>query len=263
MFTQANLNELRRTVRGLQTGSGDKRAVQIIDRLLDAVYPLIHEMGVTQAEWDAALRFLGETDPIMMRAIAWTLGLSQIVQENNSRLGEAATAECIEGPFHRPDAPIVANGAALHQEDDGGEYLFLEGRVLDTEGHPLAGAELDVWAANGEGNYSFFDPNQPERNCRGRLRSAADGGYAVFAPGRGEGSAGGRAHAARFGRGDGGAGGRSAVSCGGVRFPLAAGGLTGRCDWSKRSSCERFKPPTPRPGSPNCSRKWSAGRPSS
>lgn len=182
MFTQENLNELRQTVRGLQTGTGNKRAVQIVDRLLDAVYPVLHEMAVTQAEWDAAIRFLGETDPVMMRAVAWTLGLSQIVQENNSRLGKAATAECIEGPFHRPDAPAVANGAPLHQADDGGEFLFVEGRVLDTEGRPLAGAELDVWAANGEGNYSFFDPSQPEQNCRGRLRSGEDGGYAVYSP---------------------------------------------------------------------------------
>ncbi len=182
MFTQENLNALRRTVRELQTGVGDKRAVQVIDRLLDAVYPVLYEMRVTQAEWDAALRFLGETDPVMMRAVAWTLGLGQIVQENNSRLGDAATAECIEGPFHRPDAPVLANGAPLHQVDDGAEYLFIEGRVRDSTGRTLADVDLDVWAANGEGNYSLFDPSQPVQNCRGRLRSGADGSYVVFAP---------------------------------------------------------------------------------
>ncbi len=182
MFTRENLNELRRTVRGLQTGDGDERAIAVIDRLLDAVYPVLYEMKVTPAEWEAALRFLGETDTVMMRGVAWMLGLSQIVQENNSKIGAAATAECIEGPFHRPDAPIVANGAPLHQVDDGAEDPFIEGKVLDTDGRSVADAELDVWAANGAGNYSFFDPSQPEQNCRGRLRSGADGRYRVFAP---------------------------------------------------------------------------------
>ncbi len=180
MFTEEDLHKLRETVRGLQTGSGNPRAVAIIDRLLDAVYPVIREMQITPAEWDAAVRFLGETDPVMMRAVAWCLGLSQIVEESNSRIGPQATQACIEGPFHRPGAPELPLDAPLHQVDDGAELLFIEGRVLDTSGHAVADAQLDVWYANGKGNYSFFDPGQPEHNCRGKLRSGADGSYRVF-----------------------------------------------------------------------------------
>lgn len=183
MFTNEDLLSLRATVRGLQTGNGDLRVVEVVDRLLDAVYPVLVETKVTRAEWDAAVRFLGETDPVMMRAIAWCVGLSQVVEESNSRVGPDATPECIEGPFHRPGAPEIASGAPLHQVDDGvAEYLFLSGRVLDAAGHPLPGASLDVWAANGAGNYSFFDPSQPEHNGRGRFRAGPDGGWEVFAP---------------------------------------------------------------------------------
>jgi hydroxyquinol 1,2-dioxygenase len=182
MLTNEQLADFRRKVRSLQTGSGDARAIAVIDRLLDAVYPVLLETRVSRAEWDAAIRFLGETDPVMMRAIAWCLGLSQVVEEANSRIGPGATPECIEGPFHRPGAPELEIGAPLHQADDGrSEYLFLEGRVLDTAGRPLAGASLDVWAANAEGTYSFFDPTKPEHDCRGRFRTGADGRWKVFA----------------------------------------------------------------------------------
>lgn len=183
MFTAEDLPAFRAKVRALRTGSGNSRAIEVLDALIDAVAPVLIEKRVRPDEWEAAVRFLGETDPVMMRAVAWCLGLSQVVQEANSRIGPSATPECIEGPFHVPGAPELPLGAAMHKVDDGAEYLFLGGRVLSTRGGaPLAGAELDVWAADGRGEYSFFDPTQPEHNCRGRFRTDAAGRWEVFAP---------------------------------------------------------------------------------
>ena len=43
-----------------------------------------------------------------------------------------------------------------------GETMVMEGRVLDIDGKPVAGAIVDVWHANELGRYSHFDPDQAE-----------------------------------------------------------------------------------------------------
>ena len=54
---------------------------------------------------------------------------------------------------------------------DPGERLYIDGRVLDETGKPIADAELRVWQADGNGVY------QDDR-YRGIFRTAKDGGYA-------------------------------------------------------------------------------------
>lgn len=55
-----------------------------------------------------------------------------------------------EGPYYTPGSPerknIVGPGTI-------GNRLTLTGRVLDTQGNPIAHAWLDFWHADGEGNY--------------------------------------------------------------------------------------------------------------
>ena len=53
----------------------------------------------------------------------------------------------------------------------------MEGRVLDTNGKPVAGAIVDVWHANEHGRYSHFDPEQPEYALRRRIETDAQGRY--------------------------------------------------------------------------------------
>ncbi|MDX1900021.1 catechol 1,2-dioxygenase, partial [Pseudomonas aeruginosa] len=64
--------------------------------------------------------------------------------------------------------------------DDGrdpGTVMFLQGRVSGPDGQPLAGAIVDVWHANTQGTYSYFDSSQSEYNLRRRIRTDADGRY--------------------------------------------------------------------------------------
>ena len=53
----------------------------------------------------------------------------------------------------------------------------MQGRVRDGDGNGIAGAVLDVWGTDDEG---LYDSQHAERvvDCRGRLRTAADGGFA-------------------------------------------------------------------------------------
>lgn len=180
MLTEQQLKEWREKVRRQQTGEGDPRIVKAVDRIFDALFPAILEAEPTLEEWFAFLDFIGNAGAVQIKGIAWILGITQIVEELNSPFGPDATDQCVEGPFHRPGAKVVPSGAPLFEVEDDGDYLFFEGRVLDTKGAPLSGVEIDVWGTNGHGRYSFFDPGQPEFNCRGKIRSATDGAYSIF-----------------------------------------------------------------------------------
>jgi len=55
--------------------------------------------------------------------------------------------------------------------------MFLDGQVLDAEGQPLAGAIVDLWHANTNGTYSYFDTTQSEYNLRRRIVTDSEGRY--------------------------------------------------------------------------------------
>jgi hydroxyquinol 1,2-dioxygenase len=86
-----------------------------------------------------------------------------------------ATEATVFGPFHVDDAPATAQGADIAGGAPG-TPLFVNARVLDLQGQPVAGAEVDVWQADDEG---LYDVQRPElgrtRRARGVLHSDAEG----------------------------------------------------------------------------------------
>src|SRR4051812_37399674 len=63
------------------------------------------------------------------------------------------TSPDILGPFYKAGAPFREGGRLAGPHD--GKPLILHGTVRDTSGELIAGlgAVLDVWQANGEGDY--------------------------------------------------------------------------------------------------------------
>ena len=55
-----------------------------------------------------------------------------------------------EGPFYSPNTPLRS---VLRETDTVGLPLILEGRVLSPDCRPIAGAVLDVWSCDGNGDY--------------------------------------------------------------------------------------------------------------
>jgi catechol 1,2-dioxygenase len=89
------------------------------------------------------------------------------------------TPRTIEGPLYVAGAPLCEYQTRM---DDGSEdgtatVMFLEGRVTDLNGQPIAGATVDLWQANTQGNYSYFDKSQSEFNLRRRILTDANGCY--------------------------------------------------------------------------------------
>jgi catechol 1,2-dioxygenase len=62
--------------------------------------------------------------------------------------------------------------------DAKGESCLFTGRVLSTDGAPIAGARIDVWSDNADGFYDVQQPGiQPKWNNRGIFTTGADGAY--------------------------------------------------------------------------------------
>ncbi|GAA0895153.1 MULTISPECIES: dioxygenase family protein [Streptomyces violaceusniger group] len=97
----------------------------------------------------------------------------------------------MEGPAHRPGAPVLHSPAVLPMRpDEPGEPLIVSGTVRTTTGDPLAGAALEIWQIDANNVYSGMDtsdfeplniPNDstgiPANNLRARIITDADGRY--------------------------------------------------------------------------------------
>ena len=73
------------------------------------------------------------------------------------------------GPFYRPGAPRRED---ITDPGTFGNPLVLTGRVYDARCRPVAGAVLDVWQADGAGEY-----DNTGFRLRGVLTTGPDGGY--------------------------------------------------------------------------------------
>ncbi len=89
------------------------------------------------------------------------------------------TAADIEGPFYLPDSPERSD---LDTVGDDGIALVIRGRVSDAACAPMAGAIVEIWHADPEGEYD----NGDTYNYRGWVRTGADGAYSfrTLMPGR-------------------------------------------------------------------------------
>lgn len=167
----------------------DARFKTIMASLIEHLHAFVREVDLTEAEWASAVQFLMETgkgsQPQRNEFILLsdTLGVSMLVvslaqaRKSASMQGATkATEATVEGPFYWQGAPEVPLGANIARGVPGEPALY-QGSVTDIEGKPLAGALLDIWSGDGEGNYDVQLQNPPTMRARGRLRTDADGQY--------------------------------------------------------------------------------------
>ena len=163
----------------------DPRLREVMAALVRHLHAFAREVRLTDQEWLAGVRFLTATgqqcDDVRQEMILLsdTLGLSSLVDLVNHAADEPSVTEpTVLGPFYVPDAPWREAGASMVEYDDGGEPAILRGRVVGSDGRPLAGAVLDVWQNAATGFYAVQQPGvQPPGNLRGRYRTDAEGRY--------------------------------------------------------------------------------------
>jgi hydroxyquinol 1,2-dioxygenase len=157
------------------------RLKQVLSALVTHLHDFAREVKLTEAEWMQGIRFLTATGQMCNDTrqefilLSDTLGLSMLVVALNQARPPGATEATVFGPFHVDDAPAAAQGADIAGGAPG-TPLFVNARMLDLQGRPLADAEVDVWQADDNG---LYDVQQPElgltRRARGVLRSDAQG----------------------------------------------------------------------------------------
>jgi hydroxyquinol 1,2-dioxygenase len=161
----------------------DARLKQIMQSLIKHLHGFVRDIEPTEKEWAAAIDFLTRagqmSDEKRQEVILFSdvMGVSMLVDAINHRLASGATPTTVEGPFHVPNAPTVADGGNMAKGAPG-IPCFVVGKVRDLDGRPVAGAKLDLWQTDGEGLYEAQrDVTEPW--MRGLYRSQPDGSYTI------------------------------------------------------------------------------------
>ncbi|HXR90566.1 MAG TPA: dioxygenase [Steroidobacteraceae bacterium] len=161
-----------------ETGQvADPRTRQILQSLIRHLHAFAREVRLTEREFNTAINLVSRLGQLTndnhneTRLIAGSLGLSTLVCLMNN----GVTSANLLGPFWRQGAPFVENGGSIVRSPTPGAPLFFTGRVVDSQGNPIAQANVDVWHASTRGLYENQDPTQAEWNLRGRFLTDAAG----------------------------------------------------------------------------------------
>ncbi len=163
-------------------GCPDPRLRTVLSSVVRHLHECAVENALTESELMAGIRFLTDvghrsTDRRQeFILLSDTLGLSMLVDLINHGTVTAATESTVLGPFYVSGAPWRADGGAI-TDDLGSEPLIVNGRVVDTSGHPQRGAVVDVWQNAPNRLYAVQDDRQATDNLRGRFRANADGTF--------------------------------------------------------------------------------------
>jgi catechol 1,2-dioxygenase len=165
----------------------DPRLREIMQAFVEHLHGFVSQVALTPEEWTAAIRILTATGDITderrQEFILWsdTLGVSMLVDALANPLPAGATESTVLGPFYVPGSPLRAFGESMLVEGSTGTPAWIHGRVLDTSGRPIAGAELDLWQNDADMLYAVQKHEGPEDHLRGRYQTREDGSFAFIA----------------------------------------------------------------------------------
>jgi catechol 1,2-dioxygenase len=181
----AEVQELFKEASGLNNDQGSQRLKQLTLRIISDIAKIVEDLEVSDDEFWKAVDYLnrlgGRNEAGLLAAGLGLEHFLDLLQDaKDAQIGlTGGTPRTIEGPLYVAGAPLVEGEARM---DDGSELdkatvMFLEGVVRDTDGQPVAGAVVDLWHANTQGNYSYFDKSQSDYNLRRRIVTDAEGRY--------------------------------------------------------------------------------------
>jgi catechol 1,2-dioxygenase len=164
--------------------TADPRLREIMTSLVSHLHAFIRDVRLTEDEFQSATAILNEVGQATtethneMVLMAGSLGVSTLVcLLNNGDHGATETQQNLLGPFWRMHSPQVDNGGSIVRSETPGPALFVTARVQDSNGNPVAGAEVDVWHSSPAGLYEQQDPGQAEMNLRGKFVTDEDGRF--------------------------------------------------------------------------------------
>ncbi|MBR0945403.1 dioxygenase [Bradyrhizobium liaoningense] len=165
--------------------TSDPRLRQIMVSLVEHLHAFVRDVRLTEKEFRDVTAIVAELGKLTTDThnevvlMAGSLGVSPLVcLLNNGDQGNTETDQSLLGPFWRLNSPRVENGGSIVRSETPGAPLFVSGRVVDRDGRPVTGAEVDVWHASPVGLYENQDPEQADMNLRGKFTTDQDGRFA-------------------------------------------------------------------------------------
>jgi hydroxyquinol 1,2-dioxygenase len=175
-------NTITDAVLARHADAADARLKDIVTSLVRHLHAFAREVNLTEAEWEAGIRFLTEvghmTDARRQEFILLsdTLGLSMLVTAMAHRKPAGCTEATVFGPFFVDHAPAYENGDDV-ANGARGEPCFVSGVVRGPDGEPVGGARIEVWQADAAGFYDVQYRDADTHRARGVLHSLPDGRY--------------------------------------------------------------------------------------
>ncbi|MCG2622976.1 carboxypeptidase regulatory-like domain-containing protein [Arthrobacter sp. I2-34] len=162
----------------------DPRLKQVMRSLTTHLHAFIRDVRLTEEEWNTAIEFLTAAGHITddkrqeFVLLSDVLGASMQTIAVNNQAYKGATEATVFGPFFTEDAPEIPHGGDIAGGAKG-QPCWVEGKVTDTDGNPVAGARIEVWEADDDG---FYDVQYTDGRIAGRahLYTDAEGKYAFW-----------------------------------------------------------------------------------
>lgn len=166
----------------------DARSKELVQKLIEHLHGFIVDSKVTDHEWEEITQHFLKVAKCCVEEkrnefllLSDVLGASQLVELQSAHRAENFVGSALLGPFYRRNSPCYQYGEAIMAEDEPGERVIIEGKVIDAQGKPIAGAVLDIWQAAISGFYSVQDSSQADGNLRAKFTTRDDGSFKLTA----------------------------------------------------------------------------------
>jgi hydroxyquinol 1,2-dioxygenase len=173
-MAQFNETELTAAVINSFEQTPNPRAKFLVQELVKSLHDYVRKTGLTFEEWEYAIDFLTRTGhkctDIRQEFILLSdvLGVSMLVDAVNHRDRDGATETTVLGPFYVGEHKVTPHGTDVSESLEG-ERMFVQSRVTDLNGKPLAGVPVDIWHADGDG---FYDSQKEAYATEGAVSRA-------------------------------------------------------------------------------------------
>src|SRR5882762_2804928 len=167
---QFNETELTAAVIRSFDDTPDPRAKFLLQELVKSLHEYVRRTDLTFEEWEYAIDFLTRTGqkctPIRQEFILLSdvLGVSMLVDAVNHREREGATETTVLGPFYVGEHKVMPHGTDV-SANLAGERMFVQSRVTDLAGKPLANVPVDIWHADPDGRSGRRDDHPDPASC--------------------------------------------------------------------------------------------------
>ena len=156
---------------------GNERLKVILHQVLGDICQTIKKYDITDEEFWLAVNYLNELGERKEAALlAAGLGLEHYLDirgdDKEAAAGiEVGTPRAIEGPLYMANAPLSQNYARMDDGTEQAEIMWLQGKVTDSNGKPVAGAVVDIWHANTLGHIHSLTSRKANITCAAASRT--------------------------------------------------------------------------------------------